>query len=89
VIVLVRYDAEGDATYVQLEPEAGVARTVEVLDGHLLVDVDDDDRPIGIEFLCGPAEVDELAFTAVAERFPELDIPALRTALTGTGAATA
>lgn len=87
--VLVRYDSEADATYVQLEPEAVVSRPVEVLDGHLLVDVDRSGHPIGIEILCAPAEVDELAFTALARHFPDLDIDALRTALAGRRAATA
>lgn len=87
--VLVRYDSEADATYVQLEPEAVVARTVEVLDGHLLVDVDGSGHPIGIEILCAPADVDELAFTALAQRFPDLDVDAARRALSGRRAATA
>jgi uncharacterized protein YuzE len=87
--VLVRYDSEADATYVQLEADAVVARTVEVLDGHLLVDVDDSGQPIGIEILCAPAEVDELAFTSLAQRFPDLDLDAVRTVLAGRRAATA
>jgi uncharacterized protein YuzE len=86
--VLVRYDSEADVTYVQLEPEAVVDRTVELLDAHLLVDVDKSGHPIGIEILCAPAEVDELVFTTLAERFPDLDIGAIRTALAGRKAAT-
>jgi uncharacterized protein YuzE len=86
--VLVRYDSEADATYVELEPQAAASRTIEVLDGHLLVDVDRSGRPIGIEILCAPADVDEVAITALAGRFPELDIEAVRTALAGSRAAT-
>jgi uncharacterized protein YuzE len=81
--VLVRYDSEADVTYVELKPEAFVARTVELLDAHLLVDVDESGHPVGIEILCGPAEVDEQAFTTLTERFPDLDIGSLRTALAG------
>jgi uncharacterized protein YuzE len=87
--VLVRYDSEADATYVELEPEATAARTIELLDAHLLVDVDESGHPIGIELLCGPGEVDPTTFTAIAERFPDLDIDALQTALAGTRSATA
>jgi uncharacterized protein YuzE len=87
--VLVRYDSEADATYVELEPEAAASHTVEVLDGHLLVDVDRSGHPIGIDILCAPAEVDDLAITALARRFPDLDIEAVRTSLAGSRAATA
>jgi uncharacterized protein YuzE len=87
--VLVRYDSEADATYVQLQPEAVVARTVEVLDGHVLVDVDESGQPIGIELLCAPADVDEPSFTALAQRFPDLDVDVVRRVLSGRRAATA
>jgi uncharacterized protein YuzE len=86
--VLVRYDAEADVTYVQLEPEPVVDRTLELLDAHLLVDVDQSGHPIGIEILCAPAEFDELALTTLAARFPDLDIGALGKALAVTKAAT-
>jgi uncharacterized protein YuzE len=89
IAVLVRYDSEADATYIQLDAEAVVARTVEVLDGHLLVDVDETGRPIGIEILCAPADVDKSALTALAERFPVLDVEAIRRVLAGRSAATA
>jgi uncharacterized protein YuzE len=86
--VLVRYDAEADATCVQLDAEATVARTVDLLDGYLLVDVDGSGHPIGTEVLSAPAEVDELAMTALALRFPYLNIRPLCTALAGRKAAT-
>jgi len=87
--VLVRYDSEADATFVQLDSDAAVARTVEVLDGHLMVDVDGLDSPIGIEILCAPADIDEVAYVALADRFSALDIEAIRAALAGRSAATA
>jgi hypothetical protein len=48
--------------------------------GYLLVDVDESGRPIGIEVLCSPAEVDE-ALTTLARRFLHLDVNGLRTAV--------
>jgi uncharacterized protein YuzE len=86
--MLVRYDSEADVTYVQLEPEAIVARPVELLDAHLLVDVDESGHPVGIEILCGPAEVNELVFATLSKRFPDLDIASLQRALAGRKAAT-
>ncbi len=86
--MLVHYGCEADATCVQLDAEATVARTVDVLDAHLLVDLDECGHPIGIEILCAPAEVDEVALATPAERFPDLAIGALRTALARRKAAT-
>jgi hypothetical protein len=65
-----------------------VDRTVELLDAHLLVDVDESGYPIGIEILCAPAVVEKLALTTLTERFPDLDIGALRMALAGRKATT-
>ena len=45
------YDSEANGTHVQLDAEATVARTVDVPDGYLLVDVDESDHPIRIEIL--------------------------------------
>ncbi len=45
----IEYDPEADALYIALR-EAAVARTVEVTEG-LVVDVDGEGRPVGIEVL--------------------------------------
>ncbi len=62
------YDEEADALYVLLVPdaEAGIKRTVEI-DPRLHVDLDDDDRVVGVEIL-NPADGDG-NLDAVRERF--------------------
>jgi uncharacterized protein YuzE len=88
VFVLVRYDSEADATTVVLG-SAAVARMVEVVDGHVMVDVDSSGQPVGIEILSAPSVVDEAIISALGERFPELDLPVLRSVLAGKSPATA
>ena len=86
--MLVRYDSEADATTVQLE-DSVVVGTVEVLDGHVLVDVDDGGSPVSVEILSSPADVTEAVYEALGHRFPALDVNALRTVLAGRSTASA
>jgi len=83
--MVVEYDTEADATYVQLPSydESAVERTVEVMDSSVTVDVERSGAPIGVEFLCAPAEVDEAMLAALAGRYPALDFLSLRMALSG------
>lgn len=80
--VLVHYDSEADATTVELG-SGEVSRTVEIVDGHLLVDVDSEGRPISVEILCAPADVGEPVYAALVERFPDLDLGTLRSVIAG------
>lgn len=86
--MLVRYDSEADATTVELG-RAAVARTIEVIDGHVMVDVDSSGQPVGIEILSAPSAVDEGIISALGERFPGIDLAILRSVLAGKSPATA
>jgi uncharacterized protein YuzE len=81
-VVIIRYDTEADATYVTLR-HADVARTIEVIDSFLWVDLDEAGLPVGIEFLDAPADVDETALACIAERFPSTDTAGIKAALAG------
>lgn len=80
--MIVRYDTEAEATHITLR-HADVARTVEVIDSFLWVDVDEHGLPVGIEFLDTPADIDESALARVAERFPTTDTASIKAALAG------
>ena len=80
--MILRYDTEADATYVTLQ-QADVAHTVEVIDSFVWVDVDQNDLPVGIEFMDAPARIDEPALARIAERFPTTDIASIKSALAG------
>lgn len=45
-----RYDGEADAAYIYLDDSADVVRTVE-LDEDVMIDLDSDDKIVGIELL--------------------------------------
>jgi uncharacterized protein YuzE len=81
-MVIVRYDTEADATHITLQ-HAAVARTVEVIDSFVWVDVDENGLPVGIEFLNAPADIDESALALIAERFPTTDTVSIKAALAG------
>jgi uncharacterized protein YuzE len=83
--MVVDYDTQAGATYVELRDydEARVDHTVEVIRGLVTVDVDSSGAPIGLELLRAPAEIDEAALRPLVERFPALDLAALRAALAG------
>lgn len=69
--MLVQFDTEVGATYLQVS-EAEVARTVHLRD-LVMVDVDTQDKPVGVEFAVAPEKVTDLMVEAVAKRFPELE----------------
>ncbi len=69
--MLVQYDTEAVATYVELVDGATVARTVEVSD-LVMVDVDAHDRPVGVEFVVPPRLITDEMLSALAGRFPDL-----------------
>jgi uncharacterized protein YuzE len=69
--MLVQYDTEAEATYVELVDGAAVARTVEVSD-LVMVDVDADGRPVGVEFVVPPRRITDDMLHALADRFHEL-----------------
>ena len=69
--VLVSYDPQARATYLKLT-EASVARTVSFGD-LVMVDVDAEDHPVGVEFLTLPERVPGLLTGAIFDRFPELE----------------
>lgn len=85
VFMVVDYDTDAGATYVELPgyDESKADHVVEVIRDLLTVDVDASDRPIGVELLRAPAEVDDTMLHALAERFPALRMPELRAALAG------
>jgi uncharacterized protein YuzE len=63
-------DMKTGAIYVLLS-EASVARTLHVSDV-IMVDVDEDDTPVGIEFAVPVASVDQHDWHALAEVVPEV-----------------
>lgn len=69
--MLVQYDTEAGATYVELVDEAAVARTVEVSD-LVMVDVDAQGQPVGVEFVVPPRLITDEMLFAVADRFSDL-----------------
>jgi uncharacterized protein YuzE len=83
--MVVEYDTEADATYVQLPgyDETKADRTVEIVQGLVTVDVDRSGAPLGVELLCAPADVDEAMLAALVQRFRALDVASLRVALSG------
>ena len=58
------------ATYVRLQ-ERPVARTVSVSD-LILVDLDDEGQPIGVDFAVEPQKVTDGMLERLADRFPPL-----------------
>jgi uncharacterized protein YuzE len=80
--VIVRYDTDADATYITLRV-ARVARTTEVVDSFVWVDMDEQGDPTGVEILAAPADIDDTAMAPLAQMFPSLDIDKLKVALAG------
>lgn len=69
--VNVSYDPALGVTYVQIqEPDAAVARTVELND-LVMVDLNREGQPLGVEFLVPPSGVGR-HLEAVIEAFPSL-----------------
>jgi uncharacterized protein YuzE len=61
----------GDATYVYLtDVQPPVARTVS-LSGLVMVDLDVDGQPVGVEFAVPPAKITDGMLHRVADRFPD------------------
>jgi len=73
------------ATYVELAgyDEARADHTVEVVRGLLTVDVDSAEKPIGVEILRAPAEIDDATLRPLARRFPTLNLAELGAAIAG------
>jgi uncharacterized protein YuzE len=70
--MLVSYDAAARATYVQISPDP-VVSTVELSD-LVMVDLDEHQHPVGVEFLQVPAEITPQMVDLVVERFPILKV---------------
>lgn len=69
-MMVVTYDAEAGATYIQVA-EGAVARTVSVSD-LVMVDVDAREEPVGVEFVVPLAHVTAGMLEAVEDRYPQL-----------------
>ncbi|MDK3255077.1 DUF2283 domain-containing protein [Blastococcus capsensis] len=69
--MLVQYDTEAGATYVELVDGVAVARTIEISD-LVMVDVDAEDNPVGVEFVVPPRGITDEMLRVVGKRFPEL-----------------
>jgi uncharacterized protein YuzE len=69
-MMLVTYDAEAGATYLEFA-DAAVARTVSVSD-LVMVDLDARDEAIGVEFAVLPSKITADMLGRLAERFPHL-----------------
>lgn len=67
----VSYDPKARATYVEIEDDARVTRTVHISD-LVMVDVDVDAQPVGVEFVVGPNEITQGMVDSVIDRFPQL-----------------
>lgn len=67
----VSYDPGLGVTYVRLVGTAEIARTVSIGD-LVMVDVDEHDQPIGVEFLVPPGRISAATIERVVERFPSL-----------------
>ena len=75
--MMVQYDTEAGATYVQLT-DAAVAGTVSVSD-LVMVDVDEAGQPVGVDFAVLPSRISDSMLAAVADRFPSLEELAVHT----------
>lgn len=69
-MMIVSYDVEAGATYLELSEEP-VARTVTVSD-LVAVDVDEAGTPVGVEFAVAPNKITDRMVERVAERFHSL-----------------
>ncbi len=69
--MIVSYDPEVGATYVELLVEHAVARTVSVSD-LVMVDLDAHGEPVGVEFAVGPKQITVEMLDRLADRFPTL-----------------
>ena len=69
--MLVTYDPAAGATYVELVPASRVARTVSVTD-LVMVDLDVDDQPVGVEFAVSTSQITGGMLASVARAFPAL-----------------
>lgn len=68
--MIAEYDPEARATYLALIDRA-VARTVSVGD-LIMVDVDDNGEPVGVEFALEPAHVTDAMLATLVREFPVL-----------------
>ena len=69
-MMLVSYDTEVGSTYVELA-DTEVRRTVSISD-LVMVDLDDSDQPVGVEFAVGPAQITVEMLEALGDRFSDL-----------------
>jgi uncharacterized protein YuzE len=67
----VSYDPDARATYVKWETSGKIARTVEIGDS-MMVDVDEHDRPLGVEFLMLPNQITAKMLERLADEYPDL-----------------
>ncbi|MDT4893275.1 MAG: hypothetical protein QOE97_2310 [Pseudonocardiales bacterium] len=72
--VIVSYDVEAGATYVELRANTPVTHTVEISD-LVAVDVDAHNEPIGIDFAVPPSLITEQMLHRIVDAFP---IPVLK-----------
>jgi uncharacterized protein YuzE len=72
VRVLVTYDSEVDATYVQLS-DATVA-TTEQFGESLAVDLDATGEPVGVELLMAPATATTTTLAPLVRAYPDLSV---------------
>lgn len=70
-MMLVEYDPEVGATYLTLTD--GVCASTVHVDDLVMVDVDRDGQPIGVEFAISPRKVTSDMLRLVAKRFPTLE----------------
>lgn len=68
----ITYDLASRATYIRIR-KGDVARTVDVSDT-VMVDLDIDSNPLGVEFLTLPVDISPASIEAVVERFPVFKI---------------
>lgn len=71
-MVLVSYDPDAAATYVELS-RAAVSRTVEIQES-VMADLDADGQPVGFEFLVMPDKISPEMLQTLRQRFPDLDV---------------
>ncbi|MCU1489145.1 MAG: hypothetical protein JWM85_550 [Acidimicrobiaceae bacterium] len=67
--VIVEFDTEAVATYFRLTEAEESAETIELADD-LMVDLDEDHNPIGVELLRRPSEFGDGLFNLLAGSFP-------------------
>jgi uncharacterized protein YuzE len=71
--MIVNYDTESEATYIEIVPGAKIAKTVSISD-LVMVDVDDAGKPVGVEFVMRPNQITDMIVKTVVMRFESLDM---------------